>query len=103
MHYVTLSMKASPQTKKGVLVRNLLKAGFERMQAGGMRSDSAPAWRLYNILWYHYFKYRLPNGQTQARLGIGSSRQFYREQERALQTLLKEILDLEKSSLNNIL
>ena len=103
MHYVVQSMKANPQTKKGVLVRNLLKAGFERMQAGGIRNDSAPEWRLYNILWYHYFKYHLPNGQTQARLGIGSNRQFYREQDRALQTLLKEVLDLEKNSLKNML
>lgn len=102
MYYVTLSMKANSQTKKGILVRNLLKAGFERMQAGGIRSDSAPEWRLYNILWYHYFKYHLPNGQTSARLGIGSPRQFYREQERALQTLLKEILDLEQNALNNM-
>ena len=101
MHYVTLSMTANPQTKKGVLVRDLLKAGFERMRAGKVRTDSAPEWRLYNILYYHYFKYHLPIRETSARLGIGSMRQFYREQDRALQTLLKEILDLEQNALNN--
>jgi len=101
MHYVTLSMKANPQTRKGVLVRDLLKAGFERMRAGGVRSDSAPGWRLYNILWYHYFQYHLANARTAARIGIGSMRQFYREQDRALQALLKEILDLEQKSLDN--
>ncbi|TMC24311.1 MAG: ATP-binding protein [Chloroflexi bacterium] len=103
MHYVALRMQSNPHTKKGVLVRDLLKAGFERMRAGGVRTDSAPEWRLYNILWYHYFKYHLPNGQTSSRLGLGSMRQFYREQDRALQTLLKEILDLEQTSLNNLI
>jgi hypothetical protein len=100
MHYVALSVKANPQTKKGVLIRDLLKDGLERMRAGGVRTDSAPEWRYYNILWYHFFKYHLQNSQTSARLGIGSMRQFYREQDRAIQTLLKEILDLEQNSLN---
>jgi hypothetical protein len=101
LHCITVSMQANPQTKKGVLVRDLLKAGLERMRAGRVRTDSAPEWRLYNILWYHYFQYHLANSQTSGRLGIGSMRQFYREQERALQALLKEILDLEQQSLNN--
>jgi AAA-like domain len=99
MHYIMQSMKANPQTKKGVLVRDLLKAGFDQMKAGGLRSDSAPEWRLYNILYYHYFKYHLPNSQTSARLFIGSMRQFYREQDRALQVLLKEVLELDKKQL----
>jgi hypothetical protein len=100
MHYVALNVKANPQAKKGVLVIELLKAGFERMRPLGSRTDSAPEWRFYNILWYHYFRYHLQNSQTSARLGIGSMRQFYREQDRAIQTLLKEILDLEQNSLN---
>lgn len=101
MHYIALRVKANPQIKKGVLVRDFLKVGFELMRAGGMRNDSAPEWRLYNILWYHYFKYHLPNSQTSARLGLGSMRQFYREQDRALQVLLKELLDLEQHSLDS--
>lgn len=100
MHYVILSAMDYPQKKKGTLVRIFLKAAFERMAASGIRSDSAPEWRFYNILWYHYFKYHLPNAQTAARLGIGSMRQFYREQERAIQTLLKEMLELEQTALN---
>ena len=99
MHYIIQRMKENPETKKGVLVRDLLKAGFDQMRAGSVRNDSAPEWRLYNILWYHYFKYHLPNSQTSARLGIGSMRQFYREQDRALQTLLKEVLELDKQQL----
>ncbi len=101
MYYITLRVKANPQAKKAVLVRELLKAGLEQMRAGKIRSDSAPEWRLYNILWYHYFQYHLANARTAARIGIGSMRQFYREQDRALQALLKEILDLEQNALNN--
>jgi hypothetical protein len=103
MYYVTLGMKTSPQTKKAVLVRELLKAGLERMRAGKVRIDTAPEWRLYNILWYHYFQYHMANARTAARIGLGSMRQFYREQDRAVQALLKEILDLEHNALNNIL
>jgi len=43
----------------------------------------------------------LPNAQTASRLSIGSMRQFYRAQERAIQLLLKEILELEQHSLND--
>lgn len=89
-------------SRRGVLVRNLLKAAFEQMKPGGLRSDSALEWRLYNILWYHYFKYHLPNPHTAARLQISSLRQFYREQDRALQALLKEIMDIETRTLNRM-
>ncbi|GCF06472.1 nSTAND1 domain-containing NTPase [Dictyobacter arantiisoli] len=99
MNYVTLLCEKNPTIRKGVHVRSFLKAGFERMQAGGIRVDSAPEWRLYNILWYHYFKHHLHNSQAAGRLGIGSMRQFYREQEHALQVLLKELLELEQNSL----
>jgi hypothetical protein len=56
----------------------------------------------HNILWYHYFKYHLPNHNTAARLGIGSLRQFYREQDKAIQALLKEVLDLEAKALEKM-
>ncbi|HLI89693.1 MAG TPA: AAA-like domain-containing protein [Ktedonobacteraceae bacterium] len=103
--YVALRARGetAPQTanKKGKLVRDFLRTGFERMRPGNsLRTDSALEWRLYNILWYHYFRYHLPNPQTAARLNIGSMRQFYREQERALQALLKELLAMENDSIN---
>jgi AAA+ ATPase superfamily predicted ATPase len=101
MHYVLLNVRKQPQLKKGVLIRDFLRAGFERMRPGNVRSDSAPEWRLYNILYYHYFRYHLPNAQTAARLGLNSTRQFYREQERAIQVLLQELLDLEQSILSS--
>ncbi len=89
-------------SRRGVLVRDLLKTAFEQMKPGGLRSDSALEWRSYNILWYHYFKYHLPNPNTAARLQISSLRQFYREQERALQNLLKEIMDIEARTLKQM-
>jgi len=100
-HYVSIRDKDNNASanKKGRLVLEFLKVGFERMNPGGIRSDSAPEWRLYNILYYHYFKYRLANQHTAARLSI-SRRQFYREQEKALQALTKELLELEIASLN---
>ena len=80
-------------------VRDFLKAAFERMRPGDIRNDSAFEWRSYNILYYHYFRYHLPNEQTAARLGI-SRRQFYREQDKAIQTLWKEICEMERMALN---
>ena len=93
---------SAPATKRGMLVRELLKCAFEQMKPSGLRNDSALEWRLYNILWYHYFKYNLPNHNTMTRLGIGSMRQFYREQDRAIQALLKEVLDLEAQAFEKV-
>ncbi|HEY0757502.1 MAG TPA: AAA family ATPase [Ktedonobacteraceae bacterium] len=84
--------------KRGGLVRELLKKAFEQMKPGDVRNDTALEWRLYNILWYHYFKYRLPNHHTATRLGI-SLRQFYREQDKALLALRREILAIEEAAL----
>lgn len=91
----------STSTRRGALVLNLLKAAFEQMKPDGLRSDLAPEWRLYNILWYHYFKHGIANPRIAARLQI-SQRQFYRDQERALQALLKEIMDIELQTLNRM-
>ncbi|HTK08737.1 MAG TPA: hypothetical protein VL485_16325 [Ktedonobacteraceae bacterium] len=89
-------------TKQGIQVRALLKKAFEQMRPAGLRNDSELEWRSYNILWYHYFRYHLPNQKTAARLGISSTRQFYREQDKAIQELLKEVLELEAKTLNEI-
>jgi hypothetical protein len=86
--------------KKGMLVYEFLKSAFERLRAGGVRSDAAFEWRIYNILYYRYFRYHLASEKTAARLGIGSKRQYFREQEKAIQVLLKELLEMEAASLN---
>ncbi|MBV8696177.1 MAG: ATP-binding protein [Ktedonobacteraceae bacterium] len=100
-HYVTMRYEQALAgvPGKGTIVRDLLKAAFTRMSANGTRADSASEWRSYNILYYHYFRYNLQNEQTRARLGIRSRRQFYREQEKAIQLLLKEVYTLEKMAL----
>jgi hypothetical protein len=81
-------------SRKGILVQELLKQAFERMKPEGVRSDVAPEWRLYNALYFRYFTKGITNEQAAARLGI-SLRQFYRDQERAIQALLQEVLALE--------
>jgi len=86
--------------KKGMLVYDFLKSAFERLRAGGVRSDTAFEWRVYNILYYRYFRYHLASEKTAARLGIGSKRQYFREQDKAIQALLKELMDMEAASLN---
>ncbi len=91
--------KVTSVHRRGGLVRDFLRAAFERLRATGVRSDGAFEWRSYNILYYHYFRYHLPNEQTAARLGVRSRRQFYREQDKAIQSLLKELLDMEKDAL----
>lgn len=104
LQYISLQIRndASPSnSKRGILVREMLKKALDLMKADNIRSDAAPEWRLYNILWYHYFKYNLPNNLTAARLNL-SPRQFYREQERALQMLLREVQDLEQEALNSL-
>lgn len=89
---------AATASKHGLLVRELLKKAFEHMKPVGLRNDTDQEWKLYNILWYHYFKYRLPNHHTAARLSL-SLRQFYREQDKAIEALRKEVLAIEEAAL----
>ena len=68
--------------------------------SGNVRKDSATDWRLYNILHYRYFQsqqFKGNNEQLAARLGYGSLRQFYRDQDKAINALFQELLDIEKS------
>jgi hypothetical protein len=103
MHYILKyyhQEKTPSIQKKGMLVYEFLKKAFESLRAGGVRSDAAFEWRIYNILYYRYFRYHLASEKTAARLGIGSKRQYYREQEKAIQALLKELMEMEAASLN---
>ena len=81
------------------VITDLLRKAFEKMRVAGTRSDALPEWRLYNILYYHYFlRSPINNEQIAARLGIKSRRQFYREQDRAIQAITREVNILEESS-----
>ena len=99
MHVVSqrLELKPSPSTtERGQVIREILYEAFERLRATGVRSDTAPEWLLYNILYYRYFKKRITNEQAAARLCL-SVRQFYRERTRAIETLLRVLMEIEQS------
>lgn len=90
---LTKSSVSSP-IEKGIVVREVLYEAFERLRGIGVRSDSAPGWRLYNILYYRYFKYHLKNEPIATRLGL-STRQYYRERDKAIEALLNILLEME--------
>jgi hypothetical protein len=100
-YYVSMQCDRTTTTvnQKGMIVRDFLKTALERIGSTGTRSDSAPEWRLYNILYYHYLKYGMSNDQIAARLLI-SRRTFYRDQDKAIQILLKEVYEMERMALN---
>ena len=75
-------------------MREVLRSAFERMRAQGTRTDSAYEWRLYNVLYYRYFKYHLRIAQIKARLGV-EERQFFRYREDALEALFNILSEQE--------
>ena len=85
---------ASSSIERGMAVREVLNEAFERLRGPGMRSDSAPEWRWYNILSYRYFKHHLKNDQIAARL-VTSARQYYRERTKAIKALRENLLEME--------
>lgn len=85
----------------GRAIRMLLLETLNRLKGSSIRKDSAADWRLYNILYYRYFKrqsYKWNNEQLAANLECTSLRQFYRDREKAIKSLLQEVFDLEKSA-----
>jgi hypothetical protein len=85
--------------EKGLLVRKLLNEALERMHGNGIRQDTASDWRLYNILYYRYFKYRLKNEHISARLEFTSTRQYFRERIKAIDALFNILLEMENANL----
>jgi hypothetical protein len=88
----------SSPVERGVAVRGVLTEAFERLQGDGMRSDTAPDWMLYNILFYRYFKHHLKNEQICARLGLSSTRKFFRERQSAIESLFNILMEMESSA-----
>jgi len=82
-------------TERGKTVRDALTRAFEQLRGDGPRRDSESDWRTYNILYYRYFKYHLKNEQISARLGFSSLRQYFRERNKAINTLYQTLLELE--------
>jgi archaellum biogenesis ATPase FlaH len=92
---------ALSEAEKGLQVRKMLNEAFERMHGSGVRQDSAADWRLYNILYYRYFKHHLKNDQISARLEFTSTRQFFRERTKAIDALFTILLEMEHANLNH--
>ena len=87
--------------EKSMVIREILNEAFERLHGNGSQADSASNWKLYNILYYRYFRYHLKNEQIAARLEFNSLRQYYRERNRAINALLDILLEMERAA-NNI-
>ena len=87
--------RISSDTERGVVIREVLNESLDGLRGEGIRTDSAPDWRFYNILYYRYFKYNLKSEQIAARLGF-TIRQFYRERNRALKALLNVLFEMER-------
>jgi AAA-like domain len=97
--FTLVSRRITPDTsftQKGVIICDVLKEAHERMRGSGARTDGSFDWRLYNILYYRYLKYHLKHEQISARLGFSSTRQYFRERTKALETLLNELLKMEE-------
>ena len=88
-HYPIISSrlpsdKIQEPIARGKAVRETFKEAFERLRAEGTREDVAPEWRLYNILYYRYFRGRhITHKQIAARLAL-SERQYYRALKQAI-------------------
>lgn len=98
LHIVSARIKknnAVSASEKGVAIREILNEAFEHMRGPGMRRDAASEWQLYNILYYRYFKYHLPNGAIEARLEFTSTRQYFRARKEAINSLYNNLLEME--------
>lgn len=80
-------------------MRKVLNEALERMHGTGLRRDTASDWRLYNILYYRYFKHHLKNEQISARLEFTSTRQYFRERIKAIDALFNILLEMENANL----
>lgn len=103
MHYVAMQLKgtgALSSTQVGNIVRKFLQDAHACMKPSGTRSDVETDWRLYNVLWYRYFKHHMTGDKVAARLVI-SRRQYHREQGKAIRQLWRMLLDMEAASLGN--
>ncbi len=81
---------------KGMAVRSVLNEALQHLQGSGRQSDGAADWKYYNILHYSFFKKKtgITKEQLSARLEI-SARTYYRERDKAIETLRQELIDME--------
>ena len=100
MKLVSLRLKnqETPSTfDKGRVIHTILNEALQSLRGSGIQSDNAADWKHYNILYYRYFKYHLKNEQIAARLNL-SVRQYFRERDKALEILCKELVKMEMNA-----
>lgn len=81
--------------ERGKAIREVLNEAFERLRGHGVRTDSNPEWRLYNVLYYRYFRYHLKHEQIATRLEFTSPRNYFRERNKAIEALLNILIEME--------
>lgn len=89
-------IEEAPSTfEKGLAVREVLNAALEKMKGSGVRADYDQAWRLYNVLYYTYFKKINANQeQIAARINV-SYRHYHRVKDDAIIALANILLEME--------
>jgi transcriptional regulator with XRE-family HTH domain len=95
-HRLQQTLTPSPRDK-GKIIREVFYEAFESLRGPEPRSDEAPEWIPYNILYYRYFqgRNRLKNEQISARLCL-SVRAYYRERDKAIELLREALLNIEE-------
>src|SRR5260370_1845290 len=84
--------------EKGIIIRGVLNEAFERLHGPGVRTDGAPEWKLYNILYYRYFsRHHLRHEQIAARLEFTNMRQYFRYSRKAFEALLNILFQMENA------
>ncbi len=78
----------------GLTLRTVLTEAWNCLKGQGQRSDLAPDWEAYNILYYSCFKHHMKNNVICARLAM-SPRTYYRSKNEALKKLLQALQELE--------
>lgn len=83
---------------RGLAVREVLKEAFDHLRGSGVRNDMGSDWRLYNILYYRYFRKgnRLKNEHVATRLEC-SLRKYFRDRNKAIEALFDVLLEMEHS------
>ncbi len=82
--------------EKGELVQKLVLSALEKLRPTTAHRKTEAQWRLHNILSWR-FKEKLKNEEIAARLAV-SPRHFYREQKKAIGSLLNKLLEMELQS-----
>ncbi len=79
---------------RGRLIQQLLIDAHNCMRGPEPRRDASDEWKLYNILYYRYFYRRFKHDLIIHKLNT-SRRQYFRDRNKALETLLNVLLEMD--------